>query len=225
MAHGMGGPVAWAKGGLRTLAIAGGLMLLGSPAFAGPTLTFDLDQISDSSIGSGSQGTVTLTQESANVVDVTVSISPDLFINTGGPHTPFAFNISLTGLSVSFITPPGGTFAKGTLSYDSSGGSNTPYGAFSRAIDSSAGNGTVDGYGGTLDFTVTRAAGLSTTDFVSNSGGYYFSADVSNGKDTGAIAADGPVTTIPVPEPASMAVLAAGLFGIPAYRRVSPVYV
>src|ERR1700733_14884095 len=132
--------------------LAAGLVMLAGPAFAGPTLTFNLDQISDPSIGSGSLGTVTLTQDSATTVDVTVAISPNLFINTGGPHTPFAFNTTLSGLSVSFVTPPGGTFAKGTLSYDAGGGSNTPYGSFSRAIDSSAGNGTVNGYGGILDF-------------------------------------------------------------------------
>jgi hypothetical protein len=157
-------------------------------------------------------------------VDVTVAISPNLFINTGGPHTPFAFNTTLSGLSISFITPPGGTFAKGTLSYDEAGGSNTPYGSFSRAIDSSAGNGTVNGYGGILDFTVSLASGISTTDFVSNAGGggYYFSADVGNGTNTSAIASNGPTTT-PVPKPASLMLLGTAMIGLtPSYDGIVP---
>ena len=149
---------------LLAAAVAGAL-LAGAPAIAGPTLTFNLNQISDPGIGSGSQGTVVLTQVSNTVVDVRVSIAPDLFINTGGPHTPFGFNNSLSGLSVSFVTPTSGIFAKGVLSYDPTGGQNTPYGTFGRAINSSAGNGAPGGYGGILDFTVTRALGLSTTDF------------------------------------------------------------
>ena len=211
------------RGWLFAAVAAAGLMMAVSPAMAGPTLTFSLNQISDPAIGSGSAGTVTLTQNSLTQVDVNVQIAPYLFINSGGPHTPFAFNVSLSGLTVAFVTPSNGTFASGTLSYNAAGGSNTPYGSFSRAIDSSAGNGTSNGYSGVLDFTVSRVAGISTTDFLANAGGFTFSADVSNGVSTGAVASQGG-STVTVPEPMSLGLLGGALLtaGLVQRRQRKP---
>src|SRR5258707_13704373 len=64
------------------------------------TTLFRSDQISSSAIGSGILGTVVLTQVDPDEVDVKVTVAPDLFVNTGGQHTPFAFNTTLSGLSV-----------------------------------------------------------------------------------------------------------------------------
>jgi hypothetical protein len=68
----------------------------GSTAQAGPISVAKLSVISSPSIGSGILGTVTLTQNGANEVDVDVSlIAHTDFINSGGPHTPFTFGLNV----------------------------------------------------------------------------------------------------------------------------------
>src|SRR3569833_1302112 len=108
------------------------VMGLSTAAFAGPIWVF--------SASTGSQpadvGVITLTQNTANSVDVSVDLKNGYgFVNTGGSHTPFAFNLAGTGaLSISFTTPAGGQYTHGsvteTLSLNTAGGSNTPYGDF-----------------------------------------------------------------------------------------------
>jgi hypothetical protein len=158
------------------------------------------------SLSSGTQpsnvGVITLTQVNSTTVDVLVDLLNTSygFINTGGPHTPFAFNLagSLTGVSASFINPAGGTYTSGTFSLNLSGGDNTPFGTFGVAIDSTAGNGSGNGYFGDLEFKLSRTGGLSVSDFVANSdSGSYFSADLSNGSNTGAQAWKTPDRSVP----------------------------
>src|SRR4051794_17223762 len=133
------------------------------------------------------------------------------FVNSGGQHTPFAFNLSQTlrsGLSASFTQPLGGNFSANntnfTFGLNTSGGNATPYGFFSVTIDiTPVNNGTSNAYFGDLGFTLTRAGGLSTTDFelsTSGSPSAFFAADITNGVFTGTVAA---ITRTTVPEPAS----------------------
>ena len=166
-----------------------------NPAIAGVVRIFDVSV----GIQPANVGTITLTQNSASV-DVSVDLLDGYgFLNTGGPHTPFAFNLTGSGtLSISpFSTPAGGVYADGTFSLNTGGGSNVPFGIFGVALDSSAANGSGTAYYGDLLFTLNRTGGLDTDDFIQNADGYLFSADLTDGQNTGAQAWG--VSQVPIP--------------------------
>src|SRR5262245_60143278 len=84
-------------------------------------------------------GTITLTQVDNTTVDVLVDLldttlpAPEYgFVNSGGPHTPFAFTLAgdQGGISANFLQPSGGTYAFGIFSLSTGGGSDTPYGTY-----------------------------------------------------------------------------------------------
>jgi hypothetical protein len=180
------------------------LVSLAAPASA---ITFDLNVISAPNIGTGSQGLVTLTPDAldpTHTIDVVVSLSDGvLMINSGGPHTPFVFNLaSPVGGSIVTVTNPA-TFEAAIGSQPA-----TPYGNFTNGIAYSGPNGDEHGSYGPLEFFVSNPYGITINDFVANSGGYFFAADLlGTGGSAGSVAA---TTTVAVPGP----VVGAGLPGL-----------
>jgi hypothetical protein len=202
----------------KLVLLIGSVAILATSAMAGPIYNFDV------SVGTqpGDVGTITITQDGAYSVIVSADLLPGYgFVNTGGPHTPFAFNLSGGGaLSIDFTTPLDGIYASGVFSLNTAGGDDTPYGTFGIAIDSTADNGSGNGYYGNLLFTLTRVGGLDTNDFVANSDNAYFSADLTDGKNTGAQAWDiGIDPPAQVPEPGTLGLFGGALLGMLAARR------
>ena len=214
---------------LITLAVAATIGLAATSVVAGPIYTF--------SISEGTQpvnvGTITLTQVDSDSVQIGVDLLPGYgFVNTGGQHTPFAFNLTGSGaLSISpFTTPAGGIYnLTSVFSLNAGGGDNTPYSTFGIALDSNADNGSGNGYFGDLLFTLNRVGGLDTNDFVRNAdndpivGGSYFSADLSDGRNTGAQAwsqrTEGPIPPTAIPLPSTLSLFGIALAGLGLTRR------
>ena len=167
-------------------------------------------------------GTITLTQDGSSVdVQVTLTDLGSGFIDTGNgnSHTSFVFDIAgdpsitLSKLSSGFTYPADTTI-------------DTPFGTFDYGIDcTTCGPGASNQTPPPLDFTVTKAGGLSISDFSFNSytvnGVTYhvfFAADIYDGVtgNTGAVGAANPGPT--VPEPPSIALLGSGLASIAFFR-------
>jgi len=198
-----------------SIAVAAIFVSLAS-AQAYDTASFTL--ISSPSIGTGTMGTVTLTQNGANEVDVTVALAANTdFISTSGSHNAFAFNLDLE-TAIAIGIPP--SLSNIFIASDD-GASNTPYGNFGYVIDCpGCGPGSSNANPGPLTFSVVDSTGIKISDFVANAGGYYFSSDVIGpAGGTGNIAAN-TVYAQSVPEPATLTILGSGLIGLALLRRV-----
>jgi hypothetical protein len=211
------------KNGILSCVAAMGLITLGLAGQANASvITADLNVISSATIAplGTTLGRVTVTDLVSGGVSVDVTFNPNtvLFVNTGGPHTPFAFNLNpaVTTSAIINITPDlvsgsGVTFTPAASSND------TPYGTFSNGIDGTFRNGGGNGVAGPLDFTIT---GITTANFVANGLGFNFAADVlgpSGG--TGSIA-NGNFVVSGVPESSTWAMMILGFIsvGFMAYR-------
>ncbi|WP_296596933.1 PEPxxWA-CTERM sorting domain-containing protein [Phenylobacterium sp.] len=235
---------------LRTLfiGVVGAVSLGSAGAASALTYTSQLEYRDGLTGAQTPYGTVTLNELDANTVKITVTLANpnSLFVNTGGPHDPFLFNLpAASTITVNNTGAQDFSYA-GDGSYTA-----TPFGTFIDKIaccvihggpkNGQEGNGQANGDAPPLIFTVYNAGGLSFAGvgatfnpstgkllstgtgnhFTSNSGGWWFAADIYDGAtgQTYNVAARDAFTSAPVPEPAAWALMITGFGAAGAMLR------
>lgn len=209
-----------------------GLGLVAAPASA--TLIYDLND--GTTVGSGTYGTVTVTQNGTDSVNVTVDLAPGVgFVNTG--LEPFTFTLdsglpTLTSADIANLTT--GFALDSTSPVSNDGAGSFQYGlTCTTAVCGTGGNAP---FPGPLSFDI-NLTGITETSFISN-GTTEFAADIctsftagqgcsgatgvafvtSGGTTTGGT---GTTTGGNVPEPATIALIGLGLTILSLGRRIS----
>jgi len=188
------------------------LMMIATAALCAASTVFSLNSGVQCTGGCGPApyGTVSLTQNGTQV-DVLATLEPgNFFVQTGGPHRAFAFQIlgdpaiAITGLSAGFAFT----------------GDSAPwagYGTFGYAI---IGPDPSNHCCSNLAFTVGRVdlALLSVADFAPNDQGFSFEADIYGGA-TGNTGEVGAFSLIPEPESVGLIGVGLALLAWRARRR------
>ncbi|HMF52935.1 MAG TPA: hypothetical protein VK593_01200, partial [Edaphobacter sp.] len=129
---------------------------------------------------------VNLHQVDSTNMEVTVSLTTgaQYFVSTGsGNHPGFAFN--LEGDPTISVTSISGPWALSNVHLTSTGTNGPSLGTFDYFIDN-PGPGASKHNDGPLVFTIHDATGIASSDFIANSSGYFFVADIMNaGGNTG----------------------------------------
>ena len=192
-------------------AMVAGVIVLGVPSAQADTFTFTSCEASTGCVAGATYGTVTLTQNGANVdvtVNLTGSVGTSNFVQTGaGGQEMFLFNSTVavggvTGLTLDTGTPAGGLsgFTNISPAVVPDGGT---LGSFNGSIEctvSSQCNGNSGVLGSILSFTINSAtlAQLETA----NAAGVIFLADIAimqNGLNTGTVDVSAGPNPVPLP--------------------------
>lgn len=166
----------------------------------------------------GSAGTVQV-NDTLTGVSVTVTLEAGFkFVNTGGPHTQFAFNLNTAVPTSSFSNLAPAVAVALTTS------EATPFGTFTNGVGcTSCKNGAPGSFTGPITFDL---AGVTVANFTVNATGYTFAADLlqvstgATGSVAGSLRNPNPGPPAFVPEPASLLLFGAALAGMgTALRR------
>ena len=200
-----------------SLMLSGAALLLGAGPAQALTFNFTSDHCSGTGgCGTPPFGTITLTQNGANV-DVTVHLlPPNLFAKTQAVDLQ-AFKFNATGVVVGDITVDqtvtGQTLAAQTGAFNGNG-----TGTFAFGIQcTTCMNGASDAFSDDIVFHVASATIADLT--APNGNGNIFVADILSSAAGGGTGNTGPVDVSQVPEPATAAMLGLGLFGLAAAGR------
>lgn len=177
-------------------------LLAVAPAAKATTISLNQDACTGT-CGVGPFGSVLLVQTTATLVTVTVTLSAnERFAGTGAGE---ALEFNILGAAVTIANVTSGFVAGGP-------DSASAFGSFLYSISCTlCQGGQNDNPTGPLTFTVTRASGVTITDFTKNSKGYIFAADiVGNNGNTGNVGAFGEGT----PEPVTFSLMGGGLLAI-----------
>ena len=193
---------------IKKILLLSSVLLLAPASFLhadaiGTTATYSLtfDGCSGS-CGAGPFGTITLVQTATGVVTVTETLAPGVaFVATGAGKS----------LEFSLFGDPAITIGSLTSGFVSTGAASaSTFGSFDYSVSCAGmqpnhcGPGGSNKNPGPLSFTVTDGAGVNVSNFVSNSGDYFFASDVAGVTgNTGNVAAGAGTTPPPPPPPAS----------------------
>jgi hypothetical protein len=156
--------------------------------------------------------------ELASMAPSRILVSGVQFVNTGAGDA-IVFNtttpVTLSNISSGFSQDPSGSPIHVGF-----------FGDFDYGIlCSGCGSGGSSPLPGPLTFTAANGGGLSITEFIGNSGGFFFAADIINEnapgttKPTGNVGTSDPTLTTSVPEPTTFMLFGAGLLALGLARR------
>ncbi len=211
------------KLGVTGAALAGALAIGAvavTPAQAAlQTLSVDLDVYDTSAVAPAGETLAVMTVKDLSGGGVSVDFALNqatLFASTGGGHITLGFNLD-TAITAADIT---GLPVTPTFTFTSPvNGVPGPSGGFGNFSAGLQGNwkGTSNHFAGPIDFMI---AGVSVSDFVVNSKGFFAVADVLGSRGTGE-AGGNEGTIVGTPEPSTWAMMLIGFAGLgfASYRK------